>query len=193
MDPELQTLAVQLADAAIRNSAREVIDRISALRTKKQDKETIAELEQIINDLISDKAEITRIAQAYQDELVAQRISDEDVEFITTNIVPVLKALIESGATSNAQSAATEKMLELLTPLLSVETITILQLLGFNFRKAIGQPLTDLIANAIRSRTQPDDAAALQRLDLEREIAVLQIAKDPDAYARLGGLTGRQP
>jgi hypothetical protein len=193
MDPELQTLALQLADAAIRNSAREVIERVSVLRAKKQDKETIAELEQIINELINDKSEIIRIAQAYQDELVAQRISDEDVEFITTNIVPVLKALIDSGATANAQSAATEKMLELLTPLLSVETITIVQLLGFNFRKAIGQPLTDLVGNAIRSRTQPDDTAAIRKLDLEREIAVRQIAKDPDAYARLGSLTGRQP
>lgn len=193
MDPELQTLALQLADAAIRNSAREVIERVSILRAKKQDKETIAELEQIINELINDKSEIIRIAQAYQDELVAQRISDEDVEFLTTNIVPVLKALTDSGATANAQSAATEKMLELLTPLLSVETITILQLLGFNFRKAIGQPLTDLVGNAIRSRTQPDDTAAIRKLDLEREIAVLQIAKDPDAYARLGSLTGRQP
>jgi len=42
-------------------------------------------------------------------------------------------------------------MLRLMTPLPSVETVTILQLLGFNFRTAIGQPLTDLAGNAIRS------------------------------------------
>lgn len=192
MDPEFQNLTAQLSDAAIRNGARQIVERVSVLRAKKQDKETIAELEQIINDLISDKSEILRIAQAYEDELIAQRISDEDVQFITTNIVPVLKALIDSGSADDTKGAAVEKMLGLLTPLLSVETVTILQLLGFNFRMAIGQPLTDLVGTAIRSRVQSDDAAALQKLGLEHEIAVLQLASDPEAYARFATLTGRQ-
>jgi len=155
MDPEFQSLTLQLADAAIRNSAREIIERVSVLRVKKKDQETIAEMDQIINDLIADKSEILRIAQAYQDELVAQRISDENVEFITTNIIPVFKTLIESASADDPQAANTEKMLRLMTPLLSVETVTILQLLGFNFRTAIGQPLTDLVGNAIRSEFHP--------------------------------------
>jgi hypothetical protein len=191
MDPEFQSLTLQLADAAIRNSAREIIERVSVLRVKKKDQETIAEMDQIINDLIADKSEILRIAQAYQDELVAQRISDENVEFITTNIIPVFKTLIESASADDPQAANTEKMLRLMTPLLSVETVTILQLLGFNFRTAIGQPLTDLVGNAIRSRV-PSDDSALRKLEMAREIAIYEIAKDPDAYARLSSLTGRQ-
>ena len=109
MDPEFQSLTLQLADVAIRNSAREIIERVSVLRVKKKDQETIAEMDQIINDLIADKSEILRIAQAYQDELVAQRISDENVEFITTNIIPVFKTLIESANADDPQAANTEK------------------------------------------------------------------------------------
>jgi len=191
MDPEFQSLTLQLADAAIRNSAREIIERVSVLRVKKKDQETIAEMDQIINDLIADKSEILRIAQAYQDELVAQRISDEDVEFITANIIPVFKTLIESASADNPKTANTETMLKLMTPLLSVETVTILQLLGFNFRTAIGLPLTDLVGNAIRSRV-PSDDSALRKLEMAREIVIYEIAKDPDAYARLGSLTSRQ-
>jgi hypothetical protein len=191
MDPEFQSLTLQLADAAIRNSAREIIERVSVLRVKKKDQETIAEMDQIINDLIADKSEILRIAQAYQEELVAQRISDEDVEFITTNIIPMLETLIESASADDPQAANREKILGLMTPLLCVETVTILQLLGFNFRAAIGQPLTDLVGEAIRSRV-PSNDAALRKLELAREIAIYEIAQDPDAYARFSALTGRQ-
>jgi hypothetical protein len=55
MDPEFQSLTLQLADAAIRNSAREIIERVSVLRVKKKDQETIAKMDQIVNDLIADK------------------------------------------------------------------------------------------------------------------------------------------
>ncbi len=84
MDPELQALGIQLADATVRNTAGAVADRINAARAKKKDIETIAELEEIVNNLISDKAELVRIAQAYEQELVAQRISPADVQYITS-------------------------------------------------------------------------------------------------------------
>jgi len=191
MDPDLQALSVQLGESAIRNTARLIADRITAAKARREDQQTIAELESIVNDLIADKAEIHRIAQAYQDELVAQRISTDDVAYITSSVLPVIKKLAESGAAGG--SAQVEEMMKLLEPVLSVETVTVLQLLGFNFRKAIGQPLTDLVGRAILSNAVPaGDTAELASLQLRREIAVLEIAKDPEAYERFGELTGRR-
>lgn len=150
METELTQLSIQLANTAVRNSATLVAERINAARTRKKDQETIAELEEIVNELVADKAELVRIAQAYEEEFVAQRISAENVAYITTNIVPVLQRLIkESG-----DDAAAQKTMDLLKPVLSVETLTVLQLLGFNFKRAIGEPLTELLNQKIMSLAQ---------------------------------------
>lgn len=98
MDPELQKLGIELGDVALRNSAGAVIERVRTVKSKKRDQETIAELEEIVSGLLSDKAELVRTAQAYEEELIAQRISQSDVEYMTTNFVPLLKQLIEKGA-----------------------------------------------------------------------------------------------
>lgn len=51
-------LAVSLAEVAARNTASFITNKIAAIKTKKNDKETISELEEIISELLSDKAEI---------------------------------------------------------------------------------------------------------------------------------------
>jgi hypothetical protein len=192
MDPQLQTLGLQLADVTVRNTAGSITDRIRAVKARRRDQETIAELEDIINGLLSDKSELVRIAQAYEEELVAQRISATDIEYITTNLVPVLRRLIESTPTSGGTGAATpQEIIDLIQPLLSVETVTVLQLVGFNFRKAIGEPLTQLVSQQIsKARADPALTLELQRLSLVRENAYLAVAQDPEAHARLMTMLG---
>src|SRR6266511_836805 len=68
VDPEIYSLSVQLADTAIRNTASAIGDKITAAKARKKDQETIAELEEIISNLISDKNDLVRIAQAYEQE-----------------------------------------------------------------------------------------------------------------------------
>lgn len=194
MDQELQTLTAQLAETAIRNTAASIADRITVAKGRKKDQETIAELEDIIYGLLSDKSELVQIAQAYEEELIAQRISADDIEYISTNFVPLLQRLIKSASDNDSPDGAAEEIIELIQPLLSVETVTILQLIGFNFRKAIGEPLTELVSKLILSKTQPDPALVLevQRLNLVRETAYLEIAQNPEALARLAEMSGTQ-
>ena len=68
-------LAANLAEVGARNGASIILNKIRASKAKKNDKETIAELEEIISDLLNDKSEIQRIAQAYEQELVSQKIT----------------------------------------------------------------------------------------------------------------------
>ncbi len=195
MDPQLHTLTLQLADTAVRNTAGSIADRITVAKARKKDQETIAELEDIIYGLLSDKNELVQIAQAYEQELVAQQISVDDIEYISTNFVPVLRHLIESAAANEGQNAVTApEIIDLIKPLLSVETVTVLQLIGFNIRKAIGEPLTQLINNLISSKAQADPALLLeiQRLSLVRDTGYFEIAKDPEAYARLLSMLPKQ-
>ena len=66
-------LGADLIAATARNGASIISDKIRTAKTNKEYKETISELEEIIYDLLNDKAEIQRIAQAYEQELVAQK------------------------------------------------------------------------------------------------------------------------
>ena len=184
VNPELQNLSVQLGEAVVRNTASAIAHRVTAAKAKKRDTETIAELEDIISGLISDKGELVRIAQAYEQELVAQKISAKDVEYISKHVVPVIQDIaIKSGQ----DKESVQSIVDLIKPVLSVEMVTILQLIGFNFRAAMGQPLTNLLAQLIQSQMPIDNQTSveLQRLQLERENRYLRLAEDAEAFDRL--------
>lgn len=122
MDPQLQTLTIQLGDAAIRNTAASIAGRVASVKARKRDQETVAELEEIVNGLLADKSELVRIAQAYEDELVAQRISATDIECIAERFVPLVEQLA-----SSVSDTTTSAQLALIRPLLSVEMVTVLE------------------------------------------------------------------
>jgi hypothetical protein len=184
MDPQLQVLTTQLADLTARNTAASIIDRIKSTKAHKKDQETIAELEEIVNELVSDKAELALIAQAYDEVLVAQKISETDIEYISTKFVPLLRQFTESVAANEGRDpAAAQQMVDLVQPLLSVETVTVLQLIGFNFRKAIGEPLTELLRRLIlKAQADPSLLLEVQRVGAVRDNTFLEIARDSGAY-----------
>jgi hypothetical protein len=198
MEPEVYALGIQLADAAARNSASTIADKIRTVKARKKNEETIAELEEIVSNLISDKSDLLRISQAYQQELAGQRISDSDVEYITSNIIPILKQLVEAGdgeeSTASPDRTIDTRALDAIEALLSVETVNILQLVGFNFRRAIGEPLTQLIARLISSQASLEPALdkELQLMQVKREVEYFALAQDPEAYARLQEMLGSQ-
>ncbi len=194
IDPQLVDLGIRLTEAGARNAASTIFDRIRAARTKKGEKETINELEEIINDLIADKNELVQIAQAYKQELVAQQIAEKDIKYITTSVIPVLKEL--SKQTSSGTSGGTvnmEQAIDALAPLLSVEVLTVLQLVGFNFKQAIGEPLTLLLQKFITSKApvnlqgDPEYSKLLVALNTE----ALKVAQDQDASERLERLRSK--
>ena len=131
---------------------------------------------------------MVQIAQAYEQEFVAQQISQEDIEYITNSFIPVLKNLIKQTSSDQNVVGATniEKTIDSLTPLLSVEMLTVLQLVGFNFKKAIGEPLTTLLQKAITSKVPADPQSNLEynKLVMTFNIELLKVAQDKDAFDR---------
>ena len=87
---------------------------------------------------------------------------------------------------SGADEAARE-LLDALKSLVSVETVTIMQLVGFNFRRAIGEPLTTLVERLILKQVPSTGVSEeLQVLNARREVAYLEALADPDARNILG-------
>lgn len=181
--PDISQLTTQLAELVTRNAASAVASRISALRARKVDQEAMNELIELVNDLIADKNELIGVATAFEQEMVAQRISDDDITYITTKLIPVAEQLsdLADGAEESRDA------LDAIKGLVTAETLTIMQLVGFNFRRAIGEPLTMLVERAILSRIRaPEQTDEMQKLQLLRETAYLEALVDPEARRMLG-------
>jgi len=66
---------------------------------------------------------------------------------------------------------------------ISVETLTIMQLIGFNYKQAIGEPLTLLLKKTIESKLQRDSSL---------NITMVTLAQDKEATNRYYQLTGQK-
>ena len=204
LPPEMLQLGTQLTASMARNGSAMIMDKIRSMRASGRQEDTIAGLEEIINDLQEDKRELVQIAQAYQSELVSQQLAPGDIRYIADTLIPLLEQLAgasaeESDPDGNDEAAAADvkrqeslKQLELMKSLLSVETANVLQLLGFNFRRAIGEPLTTLCESLILARvTSPDDLQQqLQLASYRNQTALIGLATDPQAYERFRSLMG---
>lgn len=186
---EITDLGVRLSEAALRNGASSVIDKLKAIRTSHKEKEQVQQLEEIIYDLIDDKNDLREIAEAYKAKFVAQQISQEEIAYITDSLIPVLKELIEKAPNdeNDATAAANiEQVIDFLEPLLSVKMLTVLQLVGFNFKQAIGEPLTFLLQRYITSKApaDPQSKADHDKLAMAFNLEVAKIAQDQGAAER---------
>lgn len=194
INSQLIELGSRLAESAVKNTASTVATKIRSIKAKKNDKEAINELEQIIQELVADKNELTQIAQSYEQELLTQKMSDSELNYVTNSLIPKLKQLLEKipQTEESHQKQNLDEIISVLTPIVSIETLTILQLLGFNFRKAIGEPLTVLLQQTILSKTPITTLKHLEygELEMQRQIELLKLAQDSDAVDRYLKLTG---
>lgn len=176
MEDQAIKLAAALATAVSNNTVNAISDRIKVARANRDKDRAITALEEIINDLQSDKNELIRIAQAYEQEFVSQKITERELQYITDNVLPLLNKLIPQNQ---------KETLEQIKSLVSVETLSIMQLLGFNYKKAVGEPLTVLLQKTIESKLPPDPA-----LKQKLQLAIIELAGDAEASKRYEAITG---
>jgi hypothetical protein len=190
VSPEVIKLGIDLGNIVAKNSAQAIMDKIRAIKASGDKDKIIGNLEEIINDLISDKNQLIQLVQAYEEKLITQKISDSDIEYITENILPFVESLLESSNDESAEKA--RESMAMIKSILSKEIINIMQLLGFNFKKAIGEPLTNLVSAAIASKTPiASQSEKLQALQLTREIEYIKVVQDEETYNRLLQLYGK--
>lgn len=70
-------------------------------------------------------------------------LGDEDIEYLQSTASAALDAMAAFSPGTNLESLGSLKSL------ISVDTLKAMQLLGFDYKKAIGDPLTEVCARAI--------------------------------------------
>lgn len=143
------TVGAELAVLAAKETAGMVVNKFKTIRTKKETEEICNSYEEIINELVAERARAIAIARAYESELQRYEITDKDIEHLQNTIGDVLDILKPHLSDNNATG------LEQFKSLVSVDTLKAMQLLGFDYKRAIGDPLTDACADAIRTKLGP--------------------------------------
>jgi len=192
VNPEMIRVTSEFAGHVGKRSVEAIFDKIRAVKKKGNQEEIISNLEEIINELISDKNQLIQITQAYEEQLITQKMSENDIEYITKSIVPLLEDLLEQSGGQDAENI--RKGIDIFKPILSKETFNILQMLGFNFKEAIGEPLTKLTSALISSKipTTVERTTELQILIEKRQIEYLKVVQNEKAYQRLLKAYGKQ-
>lgn len=153
----LVDMGISLTELAIKGTATAVTNKIRAVKDEKNAEKLRSTYDEIVNELLAERDEAVRIAQAYKSELERIVISDEDIEHLhntVSRILEIIKAF-QLAAAAVKGSEEVEKVTaqvegyEQIKELISVDTLKTMQLLGFNYKVAIGEPLTQICANAI--------------------------------------------
>lgn len=141
-------VGVALTQLAVKGTASTVYSRVKAIRDEKNTEKIRATYDEIISELLTEREEAIRIAQTYKDEVDRIKISDEDIQHLNKTVEKVLEIMKEMNPTAQLDS------LDQLKELISVDTLKAIQLLGFNYKAAIGEPLTRICADAILAKSK---------------------------------------
>lgn len=186
---ELLGLGVSLTELALKGTATAISSKIKAIKDEKNVDNVRTTYDEIINELLSEREEAVRIAQAYKSELEKVVISDEDIQHLHNTVTRILELIKKSQGNSdvNNQIQAYEQIKELI----SVDTLKTMQLLGFNYKAAIGEPLTLMLRNFILSKVaNPDELSLFQKVVTPEMVETL---KNETAYNNFRQITGMPP
>ena len=91
-------------------------------------------------------------------------------------------------AGENSDISKNIEQFEQVKELISIDVLKTIQLLGFNYKSAIGEPLTLLVRNVILSKVpETDDLCNFERLITPEMVELL---KDSNAYENFKSLMG---
>ena len=100
---ELLSLGTALAELAVKGTATAVSSKIRAIKEEKNIEKIRSTYDEIINELLSEREEAVRIAQAYKSELEKVVISDEDIQHLHNTVSRILEIIKKSQIPSAEQ------------------------------------------------------------------------------------------
>ena len=137
-------MGINLTELAVKGTATAIHSKIQSVKSEKNIETVRNTYDEIINQLLAEREEAITIAQAYKEELDKVVISDEDIEHLHNTVTKILE-ILKLMSPDNGDIESFEQFKELI----SIDTLKTMQLLGFNYKLAIGETLTNLCANAI--------------------------------------------
>ncbi|EUJ29571.1 hypothetical protein [Listeria cornellensis] len=124
------------------------------------------------------------MATTYEQEFVAQQLTKENIDYITDNLIPLIE-LVTENQENKEEKLKIKKQMDVVKAFISQETLTILQLIGFNFKKALGEPLTEIAKISIESIVKNKNEIGESELAIERDIEIYKVLQKEEAYQRL--------
>lgn len=149
MDNNLMELNTAFAKAITEVTVDTVSNRISAIKSNRDAKKQVTEYDQLINELLDNRNNLELISRNYKERLERVTISDDDIESLhktVTKIIEILKPFSSDDSEDSSESLNT------IIELLNSDTLKTLQLLGYNYKEAIGEPLTEITANFLKEK-----------------------------------------
>ena len=141
----LTELAGSLTALAVKGTVSSISTKIKSIKMEKDIESVKNKYDEIINELLSEREEAVRIAQIYKSEIERYQISDDDITHLHKTVEKILEIVQKTSPGTDVES------FNQLKDLISIDTLKSIQLLGFNYKEAIGEPLTELCSNAILS------------------------------------------
>lgn len=172
----LETAAATITNLLAKSAGDGIAQKMQSIRNKKDIKEMSNSYDALINELVQDRIDAIAAAQAYKNEVDRLEISDEDIEQLQNTIGRVLDVFGEIDRQQKEQFSAMAALLQStneqktedteqpnqvnefaeiakqIKGLFNADTLKAIQLLGFNYKEAIGEPLTRVCAHAIETK-----------------------------------------
>lgn len=192
MNEVMAGIATQLATLIGNETVTAVNSKIAAMKTEKDIGKVKQNYENILNNLLNERAEAIRIAQTYKSELEKVEISDEDIEHLHNTVerlIEIVKSFLikQNNGENNQEIQEQINSFEQIKELISIDTLKTMQLLGFNYKKAIGSPLTMILRNFILSKVPTSDNTEIVHKLVTPEM--VEILKNKNAYENFKNLT----
>lgn len=186
MQTVILELATQLASLTAKGTVSGIQTKIASMKNESNIENLKNDYNELIDQLISERAEAIRIARSYKDELEKVEISDDDITHLHNTIEKILDILKETIVVENDDNREVMKQIsafEQIKNLISVDTLKTMQLLGFNFKIAIGEPLTNMLKNFINSKSPASNQYEIFEKFITPEM--VEILKNETAYKNL--------
>lgn len=139
---------VELTTLVVKGTTTLVNSKVQSLREERNADKLRNTYDEIINELLLEREQALRIAQAYKEEYERVNIGDDDIEYLHNTLKQVI-TLLSSFKTMDSEQ---QHSMNQLVALLNKDTLKTMQLLGFNYKEAIGEPLTEVCSSAIREK-----------------------------------------
>lgn len=193
MQEVITALAAQLTSLVGNETVTAINSKIAAMKTEKDIDKVKQNYENLLNELLDERSEAIRIAQAYKAELEKVEISDEDIEHLHNTVgrlIEIFKSFLvqQNDGEDNKEIQEEIRSFEQVKELISVDTLKTMQLLGFNYKQAIGDPLTIILRNFILSKFPTNDNTEIFHKMITPEM--VELLKSKNAYANFKNWIG---
>ncbi len=181
MVAEISMLGAALKEVLTSGVADKAVGLVSSVKKNLDKDKTISAYENAFTQLIQENHELKTISMGYRDQFDQIDLSEKDIDYLQQTATRLINLFIPEitdekkeeleNQLVNQQGQSKQeaelvikqwekeqmkqrKSIEQLVDLIQVDTLRTVQLLGFNYREAIGEPLTELVANSIKESTK---------------------------------------